>query len=96
MKLMQRTICTAVVLLASVLVADAQLAGQDVTATISGLFRDADTNQYHNRTLDLVEEVTEPTGDWELVAYEDYDVEASLDDSEGDRIAEVTIRDPEG
>ncbi len=88
--------CIAVVLSTSVLVAEGQLGGQEVTATICGLFRDADTGQCHHTTLDLVAELEQPTGAWELVADEEYEVEVTLADSEGSRVTEVTALDPEG
>jgi hypothetical protein len=88
--------CIAVVLPTSVLVAEGQLGGQEVTATICGLFRDADTGQYHNTTLDLVAELEQPTGAWELVADEEYEVEVTLDDNQGEHVGRVTILDPEG
>lgn len=91
-----RMMCIAAVLLAGAMVAQAQLGGQEVTATISGLFRDANTSQYHNTTLDLVAELEQPSGAWELVADEEYEVEATLDDNEGDRVVEVIALDPDG
>lgn len=91
-----RVVCIAAVLCASILSAEAQLGCQDLTGTISGLFREANSSQFYNTTLDLVAEAYQPTGAWELVADEEYDFEVTLDDNEGDHVGEVTIRDPEG
>jgi len=68
----------------------------ELTATVSGLFRDADTGQFHSTTLDIRAEAQEPTGAWEFVADEEYDVVVTLQDTEAQRVRKVTIRDPEG
>lgn len=85
-----------IVVLASVLAANAQLGCQDLTATVSGRFREANSNQFYTTTLDLVSEYLQPTGAWELVTDEEYEFEVTLDDNQGDHVGRVTILDPEG
>ena len=73
---------------------EAQYGAIDPSATLSGLFLDADTQQLHNTTLDLIAELTSPTGAWELVQGEEYEFQVTIEDTEGARVSSITLRDP--
>jgi hypothetical protein len=74
----------------------AQLLHHEVSATVSGVFLDANTGQQVSTTLDLFAEEENPTGDWYYVPGEEYAASGTFSDSQYSRVAGLTLCDPQG
>ncbi|MGI5816469.1 MAG: hypothetical protein ACOX9R_00055 [Armatimonadota bacterium] len=96
MKQIHRAMYVKLTVLVGAVAAEAQYGAIDPSATLSGLFLDGDTQQVHNTTLDLIAELENPTGTWELIEDEEYEFEVTIEDTEGSRVSSITLRDPTG
>ncbi len=82
-------------LLGTVTSAQAQIEGQTVTQTATGVFEDAGTGQRQYLTLDLLDPELNPPGDWVTVSTETYTLNADVYDTYG-RLNGLTLTDENG